>query len=211
MIQNQITNRLEQFYLDLGYDCVIGVDEVGRGSWAGPVVVGAFVYERSSQLIENVNDSKKLTPKKRITLSSKLEKQNYFLAQSSVEEIDRMNILEATRLAIKRVISKIESKKMIVLIDGHFKLSFDFEYKCLVKGDAKHYSIAAASILAKVYRDNLMVDMAKLYPHYGFETNVGYGTKKHRLGLEKYGVCDIHRHSYAPIKRILNSANKYAS
>lgn len=205
MPQNQINDKLERFYLDLGYDCVVGVDEVGRGSWAGPVVVGAFIYEKKVSLIKNVNDSKKLTPKKRVSLNEELVKQNYLLAQSSVAEIDKLNILEATKLAIKRVISKVKRKKIIVLVDGYFNYPFNFEYKCIVKGDTKHYSIAAASVLAKVYRDNLMMKLARKYPHYGFETNVGYGTKKHRLGLEKHGVCKIHRRSYAPIKRILNS------
>ncbi len=205
MAQNQINDKLERFYLDLGYDYVVGVDEVGRGSWAGPVVVGAFIYERKTGLIQDVNDSKKLTPKKRRLINEELVKQHYLLAKSSVSEIDKLNILEATKLAINRVISKVKKKRIVVLLDGYFNYPFDFECKCITKGDEKHYSIAAASILAKVYRDNLMIELAKKYPHYGFETNVGYGTKKHRLGLEKHGVCNIHRHSYAPIRKILNS------
>ncbi len=203
----QINDRLEQTLLDTGCDCVVGVDEVGRGSWAGPVVAAAFVYTRGQKLIPAVDDSKRLTLKRRIKIEKKLRKQNYSIGVAGVEEIDNVNILQATRLAIKRAIMDLDVKKYIVLLDGYFKEPFNFKYKCIIKGDAKHYSIAAASVLAKVYRDNLMVDLAKKYHGYGFKTNVGYGTAEHRAGLERHGVCDIHRRSYKPIKKLIGENN----
>lgn len=199
-----LDDKLERVFLDTGYDFVIGVDEVGRGSWAGPVVVGAFVFSKDLKLVPHVNDSKKLTSKRRNSLSQLLRKQSFAIAQSDTKEIDSLNIVEATRLAIIRAIDELSIKKAIVIVDGYFKESFDFDYKCITKGDEKHYSIAAASILAKVHRDDLMAKYSKQYPHYGFETNVGYGTRKHREALEKYGVCEIHRKSYRPIKVMLN-------
>ncbi|MFC1780621.1 ribonuclease HII, partial [Patescibacteria group bacterium] len=133
-----------------------------------------------------------------------LQKEEHSIALAEVWEIDELNILEATRLAMKRAVESLNMKRSgIVLVDGYFKEPFDFDYKCIVKGDEKHYSIAAASILAKVHRDNLMIKLSEKYPHFGFETNVGYGTAKHRRALEEYGVCDIHRRSYKPIKRLL--------
>ncbi|MBN2015374.1 ribonuclease HII [Candidatus Dojkabacteria bacterium] len=201
-----INDRLEKVLTQTGYDAVIGIDEVGRGSWAGPVVVGAFVFSKDSKLIPDVNDSKKLTRKSRIRLYEELKDENFSIAQSEVDEVDELNVLQATRLAIVRAVSELKVEgRVIALIDGYFREQFDFEHRFIIKGDTKHYSIAAASILAKVYRDNLMVELASSYPDYGFETNVGYGTKRHREALEKYGVCDIHRKSYKPIKRLLDS------
>lgn len=203
MIKNQINDKFEKVLLDTRYDFVVGVDEVGRGSWAGPVVVGAFVYKKTTKFTPEVNDSKRLTYKKRNRLFDALQGDNFAIAQAGVFEIDSLNILEATRLAINRAIGELALSKAIVLLDGYFREPFDFDCKCIIKGDQKHYAIAAASILAKVHRDNLMIELARKYPNYGFETNVGYGTLKHREALEKYGVCEIHRRSYKPIKRLL--------
>jgi ribonuclease HII len=204
MKEPQISDKLERVYLDTRYDYVIGVDEVGRGSWAGPVVVGAFVYRKTSKFILEVNDSKRLTLKRRKEVFSVLQDDEFAIAQAEVDEIDNLNIVEATRLAIKRAVASLALSRAIVLVDGYFKDPFDFDFKCITKGDAKHYSIAAASILAKVHRDDLMGELAKDFPHYGFETNVGYGTRKHREALGKYGVCEIHRKSYKPIRDMLN-------
>lgn len=190
-----------------GYDYIIGVDEVGRGSWAGPVVVGAFVYSRKTVIIPEVNDSKKLSLKKRQVINGLLKSEKYAIAEAGVDEIDELNILEATKLAMERAVASFSYKNAMVLIDGYFRDPFkiNYDYKCVSKGDEKHYSIAAASILAKVFRDDLMLELSREYEKYGFKTNVGYGTKKHREALEKYGICDIHRRSYKPIKKILNS------
>jgi len=200
---SQLDDNLERVLLDTRYDYVIGIDEVGRGSWAGPVVVGAFVYQKTSKFIPEVDDSKRLTLKRRLKTFDVLKKGEFAISQAEVEEIDKFNIVEATRLAIERAVVNLNLRNAISLIDGYFKKPFDFDYKCITKGDAKHYSIAAASILAKVTRDNLMKELSLKYPHYGFETNVGYGTRKHRSALDKYGVCDIHRRSYKPIKSLL--------
>lgn len=202
---SQVNDRFEKVLLDMGYDSVIGVDEVGRGSWAGPVVAAAFVYKRISKVIPLVNDSKRLTLKRRLQLDKELQVQEFSIASAGVDEIDKINILEATRLAMHRAVSGLNLKRSFVLVDGYFKEPFDFKYKCIAKGDGKHYSIAAASVLAKVYRDNLMIKLAKRYPNYGFETNVGYGTAEHRTALGRYGVCHIHRRSYKPIKSILDN------
>jgi ribonuclease HII len=202
---NKVNDKLERVFLETGYDYVIGIDEVGRGSWAGPVVVGAYVFSKNSKVIPQVNDSKKLTFKQRSKLYTKLKSELYVITYSDVYEIDKYNILEATRLAINKAFHKLNLKKSVAFIDGYFKEVFDFECKTIIKGDEKHYSIAAASIMAKVYRDNLMINLSKKYPNYSFETNVGYGTKKHRDALLKYGVTDIHRRSYKPIRQLLSS------
>jgi ribonuclease HII len=199
----QVNDELEKVLLKTRYSCIVGVDEVGRGSWAGPVVVGAYVYKTKTKLIPGVNDSKKLTLNKRERLGDQLIEDEHSIGLAQVSEIDEVNILEATRLAIKRAVKGLELDNALVLIDGHFRDPFEFEHRCVVKGDAKHYSIAAASIIAKVYRDNLMKDLSGKYPQYGFERHVGYGTKQHREALERYGVCEIHRRSYKPIAQMV--------
>lgn len=192
---------------------VAGVDEAGRGPWVGPVVAGCvFFVNRNvdAKLLENLNDSKKLSKKKREILFDLLhieaEKGNVLIGigEASAEEIDEINILNASFLAMKRAIENAKIKPDMVLIDGNREpKDFGYKTKAIIKGDAKSYSISGASILAKVYRDRLMEDMAKKYPHYGFEKNAGYGTKVHIEGLEKYGITPEHRKSYAPIKAFL--------
>jgi len=204
MRKNQTNDELERVLLTSGYKSVIGVDEVGRGSWAGPVVVAAFIYSVNSQIISQVNDSKALTKKRRESLSAQLKRNSYSIGMAEKDEIDELNVLEATRLAIVRALKDIDTEESIVLLDGYFRDPFEFEYKCIQHGDAKHYSIAAASVIAKVYRDNLLAEYGKTYPVYGFESNAGYGTKKHMEALKIYGICDIHRLSYKPIKKILH-------
>ncbi len=137
----------------------------------------------------------------------KLSSSHYKIALGSVEEIDKFNIYQATIMIIKKLVSEVNLKNSIFLIDGKFNCDFEFENKCIVKGDCKHYSIAAASILAKVHRDNLMTEMSSKFPMYGFDTNMGYGTLKHRKALEKYGICKIHRKSYKPVKKIFTNFN----
>ncbi len=192
---------------------VAGVDEAGRGPWVGPVVAGCVVFlakEINPFLLENLNDSKKISKKKREKLYEVLleekEKGNLLaeVGVASAKEIDEKNILNATFEAMKRAIFNTGIKPDLVLIDGN-RVPKDFCYnaKAVVKGDAKSYSISAGSIMAKVYRDKLMEEMALVYPNYGFEKNAGYGTKEHIEALKKYGITPEHRKSYAPIKEFL--------
>lgn len=205
---------MPSFEIEDSFDGVIaGVDEAGRGPWVGPVVAGCVVFvnrDVDAKLLENLNDSKKLSKKKREMLFDLLhveaEKGNVLIGigEASAKEIDEINILNASFLAMKRAIDKANVKPNMVLIDGNREpKDFDYKTKAVIKGDAKSYSISGASILAKVYRDRLMEDMAKKYPYYGFEKNAGYGTKAHIEGLEKYGITPEHRKSYAPIKAFL--------
>ena len=205
---------MPSFEIEDSFDGVIaGVDEAGRGPWVGPVVAGCVVFvnrDVDAKLLENLNDSKKLSKKKREMLFDLLhveaEKGNVLIGigEASAKEIDEINILNASFLAMKRAIDKANVKPNMVLIDGNREpKDFDYKTKAVIKGDAKSYSISGASILAKVYRDRLMEDMAKTYPYYGFEKNAGYGTKAHIEGLEKYGITPEHRKSYAPIKAFL--------
>ncbi|MBO5441270.1 MAG: ribonuclease HII [Alphaproteobacteria bacterium] len=192
---------------------VAGVDEAGRGPWVGPVVAGCAVFLNRNvdeRLLSELNDSKKLSKKKRemlyALLESEAEKGNILIGigEASAREIDEINILNASFLAMKRAIAKANAQPALVLIDGN-RLPKDvgFAAKAVIKGDAKSYSISAASILAKVYRDRLMEKMAVTYPGYGFEKNAGYGTKAHIEGLKKFGVTPEHRRTYAPIKEFL--------
>lgn len=194
---------------------VCGIDEAGRGPWVGPVVAGAVIFltrDLNSEILDNLNDSKKLSAKKRewlydlLIAEEKSGKLTYGIGLASSAEIDELNILQATFLAMKRAVEKLKTKPDFALIDGN-RLPKDFICKaeCIIKGDALSYSISAASILAKVYRDNLMKEMALKYPYYGFENNAGYGTKQHIEGLKKYGVTPEHRKSYRPIKELLKA------
>lgn len=192
---------------------ICGIDEAGRGPWAGPVVAGAAVFltrEVSPELLAQLNDSKKLTAKKREYLYELLRQEEQAghilcgIGEASAAEIDELNILQATFMAMRRAVENLPQKPDIALIDGN-RLPKDFPCanECFIGGDGRSYSIAAASILAKVYRDRLMREMAKQYPHYGFEKNAGYGTKAHIEGLRLHGVTPQHRRSYRPIKEFL--------
>lgn len=194
-------NKLELELLESGYSYVVGVDEVGRGCWAGPVTVCAFVYTKKTLMIEGVNDSKKISLNKRTILSKILSENLHSIESIGNEQIDNMNIVEATRIAMINAVANLNLSNFIVLIDGFFKKEFPFKNQCVIKGDSKHYSIAAASILAKVERDSLMQDFAKKYPNYLFEKNVGYGTKGHIESLKSFGICPIHRRSYKPVRK----------
>ncbi len=193
---------------------VAGVDEAGRGPWVGPVVAGCAVFLNrgvDERLLKELNDSKKLSKKKREMLyellQSEAEKGNMKIGigEASAKEIDEVNILNASFLAMRRAIQAAGAVPNLVLVDGNrLPKTPQYPARAVIKGDAKSYSISAASILAKVYRDRLMEKMALKYPHYGFEKNAGYGTKAHIEGLKKYGVTPEHRRSYAPIKAFLS-------
>lgn len=185
-----------------GYKIICGVDEAGRGPLAGPVYAAAVILEKG-QTIEGVNDSKKLSEKKRELLFDKIinECKDYSIGTASEKEIDELNILQATFLAMKRAVDGLSVKPDCALVDGNQIPNLDCDVTTVVKGDAKSASIAAASILAKVSRDRYMLEMAEKYPQYGFEKHKGYGTKLHYEMIEKYGICDIHRKSF--LKKVL--------
>lgn len=185
-----------------GYKIICGVDEAGRGPLAGSVYAAAVVLEKG-QTIEGVNDSKKLSEKKRELLFDKIinECNDYSIGTASEKEIDELNILQATFLAMKRAVDGLSVKPDCALVDGNQIPNLDCDVTTVVKGDAKSESIAAASILAKVSRDRYMLEMAEKYPQYGFEKHKGYGTKLHYEMIEKYGICDIHRKTF--LKKVL--------
>lgn len=180
-----------------GFKLVCGVDEAGRGPLAGPVCAAAVILPKG-HIIEGVNDSKKLTEKKREVLYDiiKEEALDYSIAFASEKEIDEYNILQATYLAMKRAVEGLSLECDYALIDGNRMPPLDIEGETVIKGDAKSQSIAAASILAKVTRDRLMLELAKKYPQYQFEKHKGYGTKLHYEMLDKFGPSDIHRQTF---------------
>lgn len=194
---------------------VVGVDEAGRGPWAGPVVAGAVVFLDKNMddfLLKNLNDSKKLSAKKRQQLYACLleqQKQGKLvlgIGQASCQEIDEKNILQATFMAMQRAVSALAVQPQMAIIDGNQKpKNFSLPSQTVIKGDAKSLSISAASIVAKVYRDKLMSDLALKYPFYAFEKNAGYGTAAHIAGLKTHGVTPEHRLSYKPIKVYLQN------
>ena len=187
-----------------GFKNICGVDEAGRGPLAGPVCAAAVIL-KPNQIIEGVNDSKKLSEKKREALFEiiKNEVLAYSIAFSTVEEIEEMNILNATMLAMKRAVENLKIKADYAVIDGNRIPPLDIPAEYIIKGDAKSMSIAAASILAKVSRDRLCYEYAEKYPQYGFEKHKGYGTKLHTQAIKEYGPCEIHRMSF--LKNILKN------
>ena len=180
-----------------GYRLICGVDEAGRGPLAGPVYAAAVILPRGL-VIEGLDDSKKLTEKKREALFDPIREQAiaYGIASASVEEIETRNILNATFLAMNRAIEKLSPVPALALIDGNRNTGITFPSRCVVKGDAKCADIAAASVLAKVSRDRFMLEMARQYPRYRFEQHKGYGTKLHYDMLREYGPSPIHRMSF---------------
>lgn len=187
---------------------VCGVDEAGRGPWAGPVTAAAVIFDQttlSPELAQSLNDSKKLSAKKREALIDQIKEESIWaVGEASVEEIDEFNILQATFLAMRRAVQGLSQKPDFALIDGNkMPPQLGIEGMPIVKGDGLSCSIAAASIIAKVTRDRQMADLAKQYPHYGWERNAGYGVKLHQQGLASNGVTPHHRKSFAPIKKIL--------
>ena len=181
----------------LGLHVICGVDEAGRGPLAGPVCAAAVILPEHLQ-IPGLNDSKKLTDKKRRELFPVIQQQAvaYGIGLASEAEIDEINILQATFLAMRRALEQLTVLPEIALIDGNRETDFGLPVKTVVKGDSLSANIAAASILAKVTRDNIMVELAQQYPEYGFEIHKGYGTKAHYEALRTYGPSPIHRRSF---------------
>ena len=189
--------ELENEIYDSGVELICGVDEAGRGPLAGPVCAAAVILPRGLE-IEGLNDSKKLSEKKRDKLFDAIcaEAVSYGIAFASVEEIEEVNILNAAMLAMNRAIERLSVKPALALVDGNRNSAIKMPSRCVVKGDAKCADIAAASILAKVTRDRYMLEMAEKYPEYHFEKHKGYGTKLHYEALHEYGPCEIHRPSF---------------
>lgn len=186
-----------------GYKLICGVDEAGRGPLAGPVFAAAVILPEG-EIIEGINDSKKLTPKRREELYDIICQKAVAWASASADEkvIDDINILNATFLAMKNAIEKLPIKPSFVLVDGNRLPDISIPSEAVVKGDSKSINIAAASIIAKVERDRYITEMAKLYPEYGFEKHKGYGTKAHTEAILKYGPSPIHRQTF--LKNILS-------
>ncbi len=186
-----------------GYSVVCGVDEAGRGPLAGPVCAAAVILP-DDLVIEGLNDSKKLSEAKREKLYDVIIEKAiaYSVAYGTLEEVEEFNILEATYIAMNRAVSGLSIKPDLALIDGNrIPKGATVPCKTVVKGDSKSFSIAAASILAKVTRDRLMLEYAEKYPQYGFEKHKGYGTREHYAAIKEHGICEIHRKSF--LKNVL--------
>ena len=182
-----------------------GVDEVGRGCLAGPVVSAAVILKEGINL-DLLKDSKKITYKKRIEISDHIKSYSYYaIGLASVDEILDLNILQASLLSMKRALEQLTVKPDLTLIDGNFAPSGLKNYKTIINGDEKVKVISAASIIAKVYRDNLMIKLSEKFSNYAWESNFGYGTKAHLDGLKKYGVTSHHRKGFKPIHKILSN------
>lgn len=188
---------IEDGLFSKGICCVCGVDEAGRGPLAGPVCAAAVILPPHLE-IPGLNDSKKLSDKRRRELMPVIKEQAiaYGIGMASHEEIDEINILQATFLAMERALAQLDGKAEFALIDGNREKDFGIPVQTVVKGDSLSANIAAASVLAKVTRDDLMVEMAQTYPGYGFEIHKGYGTKAHYDALRELGPSPIHRMSF---------------
>ena len=191
--------KIERELLSKGYRYIVGVDEVGRGPLAGPVVCAAVVMPLDEELlIEGVDDSKKLSEKKRETLSTLIKERAiaYTIVEVSEKIIDEINILEATRLGMKQAVEGLSVTPDIVLTDGNMTIDIPFKQHSVIGGDALSYSIGPASIIAKVHRAHMMDEYAKEYPAYAFEKNKGYGTAVHIQAIKEQGLCPIHRRTF---------------
>jgi ribonuclease HII len=202
---------LEKKYFERGLKSIAGVDEAGRGSWAGPVVATAVVFEKKEwpNIVNmGLDDSKKLSPNRRRKFFDIIQDNaDVGVGLASVLEIDQINILQATFLAMDRALRNLKVIPDYALIDGDKVPPVRYPAEAIVKGDARSISIAAASIIAKVTRDELMIELGLNFSNYAWERNMGYGTKKHKEGLERFGVTEHHRKSYKPIINILRLQN----
>ncbi len=203
---------LETELLQQGYLRIAGIDEVGRGPLAGPVTAAAVVLDITA-IPDGLNDSKKLTAKRRMALETVLTRSAHCaVAHASVQEIDRLNILRASHLAMERAVAALDPAPDFLLIDGNMiPAGLRIPAQAVVKGDARSLSIAAASVMAKCARDRVMVDLAQQHPGYGWETNMGYPSKSHRSALRDLGVTPHHRRSFRPVHNILYQENSTTS
>lgn len=196
--------EIDKSYFKKGYNYICGIDEAGRGPLAGPVVVAAIIMPKDS-MIEGVNDSKKVSEKKREKLYELIieEAISYSVGIVDQNEIDRINILNATKAGLTEAVRTLKVKPELILVDALTNIdTCGVPYQSIIKGDAKSYSIAAASIIAKVTRDRIMREWDKVYPQYGFEKHKGYGTAAHISAIKENGLCPLHRLSF--VKNIIN-------
>jgi ribonuclease HII len=201
--------RYEIELLNTGrYSRIVGIDEVGRGCWAGPVAVGAYIYSTNLKTVEGVHDSKRLAASKREAAYSVLKNHNYLVKLANVSEIDSIGIGKTVEQLIRSIVAELSTPDTFFLVDGRFATDFGKSVEQIIHGDFLHYSIAAASILAKVERDSLMRKLDLEYPDYGFAKHKGYGTKFHSEAISKLGICSFHRKSYAPIKKYINKVSE---
>lgn len=205
---------LEKSLWEKGFENVVGVDEAGKGPWAGPVTAAAVIIHSGKQVVKDVRDSKIMTRIQREKAFVKIVKKSSGFGIGTVgeREIDRIGIQKAVKKAMKLAIKNMESKFGIktsyLIIDGSKTIPLrKNNIKRILRGGLYHYSISAASVIAKVTRDKIMQDFAKKYPLYGFQKHVGYGTKMHFQALKKYGICQIHRKSFSPVKNIYSMAS----
>lgn len=192
----------------MGYSLVAGIDEAGRGPLAGPVVAAACILPQDFVDELGINDSKKLSPQKRKTIYEALLNSpsiHIGIAEVSPQEIDELNILGATLYAMRKAVEKLPHVPSYLLVDGNADPKISIPTETVVKGDSLSYSIAAASILAKEYRDALMQELDKTYPGYGFKDHMGYPTRKHLEAIENLGVTPMHRKSFAPVRKALEA------
>lgn len=196
-MNSELANRAEHKY-------IAGVDEVGRGPLAGPVVAAAVILD-PNQPIEGLADSKKLSEAKRNKLALEIKEKAlaWSICRAEVEEIDQINILQASLLAMKRSVESLRIAPTLALIDGNHCPQLDCSMEAIIKGDSKEKAISAASIIAKVARDTEMQEMELIYPGYGFAQHKGYPTKQHREAIVELGITPIHRRSYAPVQKLL--------
>lgn len=199
--------RYERSFYAQGYDFIAGVDEVGRGPLAGPVVAAAVILPKDSK-IKGLNDSKKIPKSKHVEIYDAVMAEAVAVGIGIMDNqvIDQVNIYEATKLAMKAAIDQLNYPPQVLLIDA-MKLDLALPQESIIKGDANSLSIAAASIVAKVTRDRMMVAYDREFPGYAFAKNAGYGTADHLNGLKQYGICSIHRKSFEPIKSMLDDAS----
>lgn len=184
------------------YTKILGVDEVGRGAWAGPVAVGGFIYEPGQPRVAGVKDSKLIKEPKRIELSNSLNQYRFAVKTAPVEIIDNRGITRVIEQLIEDLITELADEQTLILIDGRFVKNFGPRSQQIIKGDMQCYSIAAASILAKVYRDNLMIEYHNTHPQYGFARHKGYGTAAHSAAIKTFGLTQLHRRSF--VKNIMS-------
>lgn len=187
---------------------VCGVDEAGRGPWAGPVVAASAMFKNERDIPARINDSKKLTHNAReILFEQIIATASIGIGIATVDEIDRLNIWGATALAMTRAVQALPDTPAFALIDGNrVPKDFPVQARAIVKGDSTSLSIAAASIIAKVTRDRMMIELHEQFPHYGFARHMGYGTAAHSAALREHGICHAHRKSFAPIRAMLEAA-----
>ena len=203
--------KYEKELWDKKIEYIGGVDEVGRGPLIGPVVTACVVLPKDFEL-KGLTDSKKLTEKKREEFYEYIINNctAWAVGECSPDEIDEYNILEATKIAMKRAIKKVSDKLDLgyILIDGNMKFDFKYKYKSIVKGDSKSISIAAASVVAKVTRDRMLIELDKIYPMYGYKDHKGYPTKKHIEAIYRYGLIEGYRKTFKPVSDIVKELEK---